>query len=95
MAHDIKYIRFTAKIQLRERACVMPLFGYHCPACDADFELLLSRFDSPAECPKCGSADIVRKPSRIGAITAGHSCAAHDSCPHAGGCGCGHCAGKH
>ena len=84
-----------AQISTSERDPIMPLFRYHCPECDADFELLLARFDSPAECPKCGSTDIVRQPSRIGAITAGHACAVRESCPHAGGCGCGHCAGKH
>ncbi|MCI5778794.1 MAG: zinc ribbon domain-containing protein [Lentisphaeria bacterium] len=74
----------------------MPLFRYHCSACGADFELLLARFDSPAECPKCGAPDPERRPSRIGAITSGNSCASRESCPAAGGCCCGgHCAGKH
>ncbi|MBE6400195.1 MAG: zinc ribbon domain-containing protein [Lentisphaerae bacterium] len=74
----------------------MPLFSYRCNECDAEFELLLARFDSPAECPKCGATDLVRNPSRIGAISSGSSCAMKSSCPAAGGCCCGGaCAGKH
>lgn len=74
----------------------MPLFSYHCPECEKDFELLLGRFDSEAECPLCGSDKIVRNPSRIGAIASGSSCAMKHSCPGAGSCGChGGCAGKH
>lgn len=77
-----------------ERSFHMPLFSYHCDECNADFELLLARFDSEAECPKCGSEKILRQPSRIGAINAGNSCAMKSSCP-AGGCCHGNCAGKH
>lgn len=74
----------------------MPLFSYRCNECNAEFELLLARFDSPAECPKCGSDDLLRNPSRIGAIASGNSCALKSSCPSAGGCCCnGSCAGKH
>ncbi|MBR2344627.1 MAG: zinc ribbon domain-containing protein [Lentisphaeria bacterium] len=74
----------------------MPLFSYHCRECDAEFELLLARFDSEAECPHCGSPDIDRLPSRIGAISSGNSCAMKSSCPAAGGCCChGNCSGKH
>ncbi len=74
----------------------MPLFSYHCDECNAEFELLLARFDSEAECPECGSGKIVRQPSRIGTINAGGSCAMKSSCPAAGGGCChGNCSGKH
>jgi len=35
----------------------MPIYEYHCPKCDADFELMrpMSQADSPANCPKCGT----------------------------------------
>ncbi len=76
----------------------MPLFRYQCRKCQAEFELLLARFDSEAVCPECGSADLERAQNRIGAIT--HTgpagCAARRDCPSAGthhccgGCGCGH-----
>ena len=77
----------------------MPIFRYHCPECDADFELLLSRYDSPAECPKCGSNELEKQPSRIGAISGGKSgsaCSMQNMCPSAGHCCSGNCGcGKH
>lgn len=71
----------------------MPIFRYHCQECDADFELLLSRFDSPAECPACGSEQLEKQPSRIGAISAGKSagCVMSGGCPAAGHCCSGSC----
>ncbi|MBE6389239.1 MAG: zinc ribbon domain-containing protein [Lentisphaerae bacterium] len=71
----------------------MPIFRYHCPECEADFELLLARFDSQAECPKCGSDNIEKQPSRIGSISSGGSnlCAQQNSCPASGHCCSGHC----
>lgn len=42
----------------------MPLFDYHCKACDADFELLVRSSTVPA-CPHCGSADLQKAVSRI------------------------------
>ncbi|MBR7131778.1 MAG: zinc ribbon domain-containing protein [Lentisphaeria bacterium] len=76
----------------------MPIFRYHCQHCEADFELLLPRFDSPAECPSCGANDPERQPSLIGAIAAGnkHNCASAGQCPAAGHCCSGSCGcGKH
>jgi putative FmdB family regulatory protein len=35
----------------------MPLYPYHCKACEAEFEMLVRASDSPA-CPSCGSADL-------------------------------------
>ena len=86
------------KFQL-QRYSAMPIFRYHCPGCGADFELLLSRFDSPAECPKCGMTELEKQPSLIGAIAAGNSgnkCSMTDNCPAAGHCCGGSCGcGKH
>lgn len=75
----------------------MPIFRYHCPQCNADFELLLARFDSTAECPECGSAELEKLPSLIGAISANKtSCAMQNQCPIAGHCCSGSCGcGKH
>lgn len=74
----------------------MPIFRYRCQACKAEFELLLARFDSPAECPKCGSEELEKQPNHIAAITSKNSaCAMQSSCPAAGNhccsgsCGCG------
>ncbi len=35
----------------------MPLYDYHCKACDETFELLV-RSDTRLVCPKCGSEDL-------------------------------------
>lgn len=35
----------------------MPIFEYHCNACDADFEVLVRSGTVPA-CAKCGSANL-------------------------------------
>ena len=74
----------------------MPIFRYRCRKCGADFELLLSRYDSPAECPKCASEDLQKQPSLIGAINSRKvsGCAMRDECAASGhccgaGCGCG------
>ena len=74
----------------------MPIFRYRCQDCDAEFELLLARFDSPAECPECGSEQLEKQPSRIAAINSKTpACAMQSSCPAAGShccsgsCGCG------
>ena len=35
----------------------MPTYGYHCPNCDAEFEVLQRMTDaSGANCPRCGTA---------------------------------------
>lgn len=32
----------------------MPTYGYHCPACDTEFDVVQRMSDPPvAECPKC------------------------------------------
>ena len=42
----------------------MPLYDYHCKACEADFELLV-RSDPVPACPHCGATDVERTISRI------------------------------
>ena len=42
----------------------MPLYDYHCKACDADFELLVRTSTVPT-CPQCGATDLERAVSRI------------------------------
>jgi putative FmdB family regulatory protein len=36
----------------------MPLFDFHCTACDHEFEALVRAQDPPARCPRCQSAAI-------------------------------------
>ena len=42
----------------------MPLYDYHCPACQAEFELLVRASTVPA-CPHCGATVLTRAVSRI------------------------------
>ncbi|WP_374317093.1 zinc ribbon domain-containing protein [Aquabacterium sp.] len=39
------------------RQNTMPLYDYHCPACDNHFELLVRSSTVPT-CPKCGSTNL-------------------------------------
>lgn len=37
----------------------MPIYEYHCKACDHDFEDLVLGFDDPApQCPKCNTEEV-------------------------------------
>jgi len=40
----------------------MPLYDYHCPACDRAFELLV-RASLPPACPHCGATNLERQVS--------------------------------
>ncbi len=42
----------------------MPLYDYHCPACGADFELLV-RSSTVPQCPHCQATQLERQLSRI------------------------------
>lgn len=42
----------------------MPMYEYRCPACAAEFELLVRSSTVPS-CPHCGAADPVRLVSRL------------------------------
>lgn len=42
----------------------MPMYEYHCRACQAEFELLVRSSTVPA-CPQCGSAELEKVISRI------------------------------
>lgn len=76
----------------------MPIFRYICRNCQAEFELLLPRFDAPAECPKCASDDLEKQLNKVGVISAApNGCAMSGSCPAStGGCCCaGSCHHNH
>ncbi len=70
----------------------MPIYEYHCPKCDNNFEELVFGNAKP-DCPKCGSNETERlmscaclhmpAPSRVGQTV---------TFPKSGG-GCGGCAG--
>lgn len=42
----------------------MPLFEYHCTACQAEFERLV-RSDTVPDCPECGSTALEKIVSRL------------------------------
>lgn len=69
----------------------MPMYEYHCDACDASFEQMttMSNRDQKVACPHCDSKKTGRKLSvvavgnaKVGAQTGGGHV-------HSGGCGCG------
>jgi putative FmdB family regulatory protein len=78
----------------------MPIYEFHCNACDRDSELLLrSAHWEGSKCPHCGSAKLAKKFSVFAASGSGES-ADGGSCspaamPRGGGCCGGHCHGGH
>ena len=44
----------------------MPLYGFHCPECDTDVELLVGFAERP-KCPSCGGRKMQRLVSRVAA----------------------------
>lgn len=64
----------------------MPLFEYHCTACGAKFDELVSRADETVACPTCHSLDTEKLLSVFAASVSGSS--ALPSCARPG-CGAG------
>ena len=50
----------------------MPLYEYHCRACQTDCELLV-RSDETPRCPQCGATQLEKLFSVVAAHTAGKS----------------------
>ena len=46
----------------------MPMYEFRCRKCSATFEELVRRTDEEVECPKCGSAELEKLFSRLGAV---------------------------
>ncbi|MBS0242668.1 MAG: zinc ribbon domain-containing protein [Proteobacteria bacterium] len=75
----------------------MPIFGFHCDACENEFETLVTSFEITA-CPECESTKLTRQLSRIARPRAGDSDAgassmtspAMSSGPCCGGGACRH-----
>jgi len=70
----------------------MPLFEFHCPSCDADFEELLpsSKVATKVACPRCGGKETTRKLS-VFAARAAQTKPAGPACPMSSGGGCDCC----
>lgn len=42
----------------------MPLYSFHCPGCEAEFDAQLDSSDAPAPpCPSCGGTSVSRMPA--------------------------------
>jgi len=74
----------------------MPIYEFHCDACEADFEHMasISARDKKVPCPECGSKKTGRKMSSVavGGAAKGSGGGGHS---HSGGCcgGRGGCCG--
>lgn len=49
----------------------MPLYEYHCKNCQLDSEILVKNIRETPECPSCGSKEITKLLSVIGAPVIG------------------------
>jgi putative FmdB family regulatory protein len=68
----------------------MPLFEYQCEDCGKEFEKIVPRHDSPAECPKCSSIRVEKQLSVFAVSGSDPSSKSSDSFDAAPGCGrCG------
>lgn len=66
----------------------MPIFEFHCNACDQDFEKLVFGSDPDVECPHCGQSRVEKLMSACNAKVGYKMTAA--SSPK-GGAACGSC----
>lgn len=64
----------------------MPIYEYTCPACEADFELLVRGEERPA-CPTCGGEELAKRFSVPAAHMGAGQLAISRSAPFEGGCG--------
>ena len=66
----------------------MPLFEYICQDCGKNFEKIVPRHDSPADCPRCQSVKVEKQLSvfAVSGSSSGSS-ADFDAAPGCGRCG--------
>jgi len=65
----------------------MPLFEYLCQDCGKDFERIVPRHDSPAECPHCESAHVEKQLSVFAVSSSSSQGGSFDAAPGCGRCG--------
>lgn len=67
----------------------MPIYVYHCPQCEEDFERMVrfSEMEKPQECPTCGSADTQKRVTRFASYGAGTTGASSNASSCSGGGG--------
>jgi putative FmdB family regulatory protein len=72
----------------------MPIYEFHCEACERDSEILIRSTDwKNSECPHCGSKKLAKKFSTFAAASAGESSSGKSSYGgghHCCGGGCQH-----
>ena len=71
----------------------MPIFEYHCNACDLNFEYLVMGKDVPS-CPKCQSEDVNKLMSACGFVSkapSGQTMASSAGSSACSGCSTGNC----
>jgi putative FmdB family regulatory protein len=75
----------------------MPIYEFHCDACDRDSEILVRSSEwKGTKCPNCGSTKLKKNLSVFASSTStGSSSAPMPACGmarkgHGGGCGCCH-----
>ncbi|MDA8422943.1 MAG: zinc ribbon domain-containing protein [Nitrospiraceae bacterium] len=75
----------------------MPIYEYHCTACNADFEKLVFGPSPSVVCEKCGSTKTEKLMSRFGMGRAQGASSPGDSSGSSGcgGCSSSSCAGCH
>ena len=76
----------------------MPIYEFHCPDCNCDFEYLVMGSDRPS-CPGCHSKAVKRLMSACGFVSKGSGGATEKTAASSSGCsscsasscaGCGH-----
>jgi len=65
----------------------MPLFEYVCQDCKKEFEKIVPRHDSPANCPKCDSVRVEKQLSVFAVSGSGSQSESFDAAPGCGRCG--------
>jgi len=64
----------------------MPLFEYICQDCGKEFEKIVPRHDSVADCPKCSSVRVEKQLS-VFAVSGSSQSESFDAAPGCGRCG--------
>jgi putative FmdB family regulatory protein len=67
----------------------VPIYEYHCRACGAEFETLVSGPARAVACPRCRGSEVARLLSAFGLKTGGTLARSGGGCGCAGGGGCG------
>mgnify|MGYP003581434614 CR=1 FL=1 len=65
----------------------MPLFEYLCKSCGTEFEKIVPRHDSPADCPHCASKRVEKQLSVFAVSSSQGGTDAFDWGPGCGRCG--------